>query len=200
MDRVKDKVVLIVGSVLILVGSVPSLEAQTSYKVRNSNEIALSLSGTTPLRNWKMSAQGLQGDAKMVISTLNQLIEIDSLTFSLPVRNLKGDQAAMDKDAYRVLKADRYKEIVFSLNSAKVEPEGEHLFLIKALGNLTVAGVTKEVTFTMHSKIAEDESISFTGSEVVRMSDYNVERPSLLLGTIRAGDKMTLTYTLIFSK
>ncbi len=41
-------------------------------------------------------------------------------------------------------------------------------------------------------------AISFAGSEQVKMSDYNVERPSILFGVIKAGDLMTLTYNLIF--
>ena len=198
---VTRSIILILSNVaFLLITTTESLEAQTSYKLSNSKEVFMSLSGTTPLQDWKMSAHGIQGDAQMVLSDENQLLGIEALTFTLPVRNLKGDKQAMDEDAYHALKADRYKEIIFKLSSANVESKGENLYLIKALGSLTVAGVTRALTLTMHSKISHDGSISFTGSEALQMSDYQVERPSLLFGVIRAGDKMTLTYTLIFSK
>jgi hypothetical protein len=177
-----------------------AFEFRARYKMQNSRDVVMYLAGTTPVRDWKMKAHGLQGEAQMVLAAENQLVGIDALTFSLPVRNLKGDQTAMDEDAYRALKADQYKEIVFLLKSAKVEPAGDQKYLIKALGTLTVAGVTKVVTLTMRGTVASDGSITFAGSETLRMSDYNVERPTLLFGVIRAGDEMTLTYKLIFSK
>jgi hypothetical protein len=50
----------------------------------------------------------------------------------------------------------------------------------------------------MAGEIARDGRVTFVGSEQVKMSDYNVERPSILFGVIKAGDLMTLTYTLVF--
>jgi hypothetical protein len=170
------------------------------YRLSPSRDVVMNLSGTTPLKDWTMSAHGILGDARMVVTRGNKWAEIHSLTFSLPVYNLKGEGHGMDDDAYIALKADRYKDIVFKLTSATVEPQSEHLYLIAALGTLTVAGVARTVTLKMHSQVARDGSITFTGSENVKMSDYQVERPSLLFGAIRAGDEMTLSYTLIFVK
>jgi hypothetical protein len=42
--------------------------------------------------------------------------------------------------------------------------------------------------------------VTFTGSQHLKMSDYDVERPSLLFGAIKASNDMTLTYKLIFKK
>lgn len=146
-----------------------------------------------------MTAHGLQGTALMILDG-GKLIGIDTLTFTLPVLNLKGEDAAMDKSAYKALKANRYKDITFRLSSASLEPDIDLDGVVEAKGELSVAGVTRAVTLTMKSSIASDGSISFTGSEAVKMSDYNVERPSVLLGAIKAGNAMTLSYTLIFSK
>jgi len=176
------------------------IDARIGYKMRNTNDVVMYLSGTTPVKNWQMRAHGLQGQGQFIISGDNKIVNIDALNFSLPVRNLKGEEPAMDRDAYRALKADQYKEITFTLKSATVLSVGGDSYRIKALGNLTVAGVTREVTLTMQSRVAEDGSVSFIGSELLRMSDYNVERPSILFGVIRADDEMRLTYTLIFSK
>ncbi len=169
------------------------------YRLSPSNDVVMNLAGTTPIRDWKMSAHGLTGSAKMVTSD-NNLLEIQSLTFSLPVYNLRGEERGMDNDCYAALKANRYREIVFVLISASVAQQGQHAYVIAARGTLTVAGVTQFVTLKMHSRVAENGSIIFTGMENVRMSDYNVERPSVFFGVIRAGDEMTLSYNLIFTK
>ena len=175
-------------------------DAQMAYKMSHSRDVAITLSGTTPLHNWTMSAHGLMGGAEMTLCPDNRLLYITALTFSLPVRNLKGQSAGMDNDSYKALKADRYPEIVFQLTSATIEPLGDHRYVITALGNLTVAGIMRAVSMTMDAQIVSDGSIIFTGAQKLKMSDYNVERPSILFGALRAGDEMTLTYTLIFIK
>ncbi len=184
---------------LASVWSAQSRMGETTYTMSNSNAVGMNLSGSTPLSAWTMNAHGISGTAKMAV-THGQLRDINALTFSLPVYNLKGPHSAMDDAAYRALKADQYKDIEFHLASANVEPRGDHGYLVTAEGTLTVAGVTRAVTLTMHSHLSPDGSITFTGAQNLRMSDYNVERPSLLFGVIKARDEMTLNYTLIFTK
>jgi polyisoprenoid-binding protein YceI len=170
------------------------------YRMSSSPQVVLNLAGTTPLKDWTMSAHGLTGDARMVVTKDNGLLDILSLTFRLPVYNLKGEQRAMDDDCYAALKANRFREIVFVLISASVAPKREHAYSIAARGTLTVAGVTRFVTLKMCGEVASDGSITFNGLENLKMSDYNVERPSVFFGVIRAGDDMTLSYNLIFTK
>jgi polyisoprenoid-binding protein YceI len=180
------------------IGSSKAEEA--TFKLSSSNDVVMNIAGTTPLKNWTMMAHGLCGDAKMTVTKDNHLAEIQELCFNLPVHNLKGEGSGMDNDAYKALKADQYHDIVFRMISANIEPRDAHHYDVKARGNLTVAGVTREVVLQMAGNAAKDGSITFAGSEQVKMSDYNVERPSILFGVIKAGDVMTLTYNLIFIK
>lgn len=171
-----------------------------TYRMSTSNDVWMYLAGSTPVKDWKMTAHGLHGEAQMQVSKDNQLLSIEGLAFSLPVHNLKGEGGSMDEHAYRSLKADQYKEITFSLISSTVEPLGPGSYSVKTLGNLSVAGVTRPVTLSMRAQVQRDGSLLFTGAEHLKMSDYNVERPSVLFGIIKADDAMTLTYNLIFSK
>jgi hypothetical protein len=170
-----------------------------TYKLSQSKDVVLNLLGTTPVRDWKMTANGLTGDATMVVIN-NALTEIRALSFALPVQNLHADVAAMEEDAHEALKADRHKEITFVLKNARIELQTNNSYLVTALGSLSVAGVTREVTLMMHSQINSQGTITFAGTQLLKMSDYDVERPSLLFGAIKAGNDMTLTYRLIFKK
>lgn len=173
---------------------------QATYRLAQSKDVVMNLAGTTPIRNWNMTAHGLSGEAQMIVTSSDRLSNITALRFSLPVHNLKGDGDGMDNDAYKALKADLYPSIDFQLISAKIDSHGNGNYLVHAQGTLSVAGVTREVILEMTGTVVDNGSITFHGAEEVKMSDYNVERPSLLLGLIKAGDTMTLTYTLVFVK
>jgi polyisoprenoid-binding protein YceI len=175
------------------------LKPHAVYRMKSSNDVVMYLAGTTPVKNWKLVAHGLEGNAAIVLSPDNALRAIDALTFSLPVDNLKGEEAAMEERAHEALKSERFKNILFVLNNATIDKEGDG-YLVTAYGKLTVAGVTKDVVLDMKGKVSSDGSIAFAGAQPVKMSDYNVERPSLLFGIIRADDEMQLRYSLVFTR
>lgn len=172
---------------------------ESTYRLSASKDVVMNLSGTTPVKNWSMSAIGLSGEAKLGV-TANGLAAVEDLVFVLPVHNLKGEVKAMDEDAYEALKADQHKEITFKLISATIAPQPNNASMVEAQGTLTVAGVTRQVTLKMYAYVNRDGSVTFTGSKKLKMSDYDVERPSLLFGAIKASNDMTLTYKLIFTK
>lgn len=170
------------------------------YKLSGSRNVCIRITGTTPIHDWSMCAIGLSGEARMLVTEDDGLEEVRSLDFALPVCNLRGDVRAMDNDAHAALKCDRYKEITFKLIAAKVEPKGAGTYSVSAMGKLTIAGITRTVTLRMRSRMQPDGTITFAGEEQLRMSDYNVERPSLLFGAIKADDVMTLSYSLAFTE
>lgn len=173
---------------------------ESTYRLSASKDVVMNLSGTTPVKDWSMTANGLSGEAKLDIASNGLLAAVEDLIFVLPVHNLKGEVKAMDEDAYEALKADRHKEIVFKLKNAAIAPHQNNVSLVEAEGTLSVAGVTRQVTLKMYAFVNRDGSVTFTGSKKLKMSDYDVERPSLLFGAIKASNDMTLTYKLIFTK
>jgi hypothetical protein len=175
-------------------------KAESTYRLSASKDVIMNLSGTTPVKDWSMTANGLSGEAKLGVASNGLLSVVEDLVFVLPVHNLKGEVKAMDEDAYEALKADQHKEIVFKLATAAIVPQPNNTSLVEAEGSLSVAGVTRKVTLKMYAFVNRDGSVTFTGSKKLKMSDYDVERPSLLFGAIKAGNEMTLTYKLIFTK
>ena len=121
------------------------LQAQPIYKIMDSKGIDMKLSGTSTLHKWAMEAKTFNGEATFGFGPANehQLTSLTSLTFSLEVQNLKSDEKALDKNAYKALKSNEYKDIFYKLISANVLPEKENKYQIKTEGSLTIAGVTK---------------------------------------------------------
>jgi polyisoprenoid-binding protein YceI len=167
--------------------------AQANYK-SGDKQTVMTLYGTSTLHNWEMKARTFNCDAQFVV-TNNELTGLQALSLTLPVRNLKSEKESMNDNAYEALKEDKYKNIIFKMTSAKVANNQ-----ITALGNLTIAGVTKPVTLTAATKVNADGSVSCSGQVALKLSDFGIERPSFVFGTMKVGDALTLNYALVFSK
>jgi ABC-type antimicrobial peptide transport system permease subunit len=92
------------------------------------------------MHDWTMTSSGASYSASLVVNEEGNLIKIDEVVVKLPAESLKSKEKAMDKNAYKSLNTDKYKEITFSLTSSKVVQNK-----ITCSGNLTIAGTTKPI-------------------------------------------------------
>ncbi len=190
---------LIIYSLLLSCAFVPSLRAQTAYKA-SSKSATMTLYGTSTLHDWTMTATVFTANGQFTVTPDNQLTALNALTVTLPVHNLKSEHDGMNDNAYDALKADQNKNITFQLKSATVTSSGGSKYQIAALGSLSIAGVSKAVTLNTSAVVNADGSISCAGTVPLKLSDFNIERPSFMLGTMKVGDALTLNYSLIFVK
>jgi polyisoprenoid-binding protein YceI len=179
--------------------------ATNEYKLQPTGAVAmrltgtLNLFGTSTLHNWEMSAHQLQGSAQFDIEN-GQLSAVSALTFILPVKNLKGDKDGMNDNAYDALKADKYKDIRFVMSNSRLESNGGGKYTIHANGNLTIAGATRPIVMDVKAQVNSDGTVGCTGTYALKMSEYNIDRPSFMFGAMKTGDALTLSYSLVFVK
>ncbi len=194
---VRLKVILLIGFTICF--AFPhATNAQTNYTV-DSNSV-INIKGTAPLHNWGMTAHAFTGSAKFSFGENNELRAVSEFSLNLPVHNLMSEDRGMEKSAYKALKEDKFKDIVFELTSAMFIKSGSEHYLILLHGNLTMAGVTQPTTLKTSACINKDGTILCTGSLPLYLSDYNIQRPSFLLGTMKVGDVLVLNYNLLFVK
>jgi polyisoprenoid-binding protein YceI len=185
-----------------IMGFSSSLHSQTIYKINDSKDIDMKLSGTSTLHKWAMDAKTFSGEAQFgfKVGSGEELASIKSLNFSLEVQNLKSGEKGLDKNAYKALKTGTYKDILYKLISATVSPVSNNKYLVKTNGSLTIAGVTKEVTMDVYCIVNKDASITCNGSKQLKMTDYQVKPPTFMLGAMKTGDAITLDFVLVYKK
>lgn len=168
-----------VTAVSLLVCS--QLYSQSVYKITDSKDIDMKLSGTSTLHNWAMNAQTFTGEAQFGFKSGSgdELTSLKSLSFNLNVTDLKSGEKGLDKNAYKALKTDQYKDILYKLGSATVMPVKDGKYLIKTKGKLSIAGVTKDVAMDVYAVINKDGSITCKGSDKLLMTDYQVKPRNL---------------------
>jgi polyisoprenoid-binding protein YceI len=192
----------IVMTALYLTGALQYAQAQATYKIQDTKDIDMKLSGTSTLHNWVMNAKNTTGAAQFGFIGIgdSHLSSLTSLNFSLIVTDLKSGESGLDKNAYKALKADKFKNIDYKLTSAVIMPESEGKYLIKTKGKLTIAGVTKDTEMDVYAVVNKNGSITCTGSDKLNMTDYSVKPPKFMLGAMKTGDAITLNYTLLYKK
>ncbi|TZF86244.1 YceI family protein (plasmid) [Pedobacter sp. BS3] len=150
--------------------------------------------GTSNLHDWDMKAQTFTCDAQFTFKA-GELSDISQLDFTLPVKNLKSKETSMDGRAYKALKAEQFNKISFKLNTADVSGQ-----TIKATGNLTIAGVTKNIALNATARVNADGSVTCTGSKKIKMTDFKIEPPTFMMGALKTGDEVTIEFALKFNK
>ena len=119
----------------------------------------------------------------------------------IPARSLRSFRrgrpysSRMDGIMYEKLLVETHPEIRFELESVKplkeVAEDGKSVKL-EAVGKLTVAGVTKSITFPLTVSPAEENGLKIEAKTAMKMSDFNIDPPVALAGTIRTGDDVTV--------
>jgi polyisoprenoid-binding protein YceI len=196
-----QKLILLIITILNIV-FFQTLQAQSTYKITNSKDVGLKLSGTSTLHNWTMETKTVSADGQFKFEAGNdaKLQSLQSFIFSFQVKSLKSDKKGLDNNAYESLKADQFKEISFKLISATVVPQQKNKYLIKSVGHLSIAGSTKEIIINVNCQVNQDKTITCTGSQKLNMTDYKVKPPTFMLGAMKTGDEVTIDFILVLKE
>jgi polyisoprenoid-binding protein YceI len=179
------------------------LAQSDSYEILDKSTIQVE--GTSTLHDWtsdveeftsyiKFNTDALEGD------TLNNPVE--SLSLTIPVKSIESGKGGMNRRTYDALKSDDFPNIMFQMNKAELVNADSALtsMELNVEGNLTIAGTSKTITLPVTGTKQDDGSFKFTGEYELNMKDYDVDPPSAMLGTIKAGEMVTVSFEIYVGK
>ncbi|MCM4158314.1 YceI family protein [Antarcticibacterium flavum] len=188
---------LVLGSILMMVVTTQISIAQT-YNLNNSAS-NLKIEGTSNVHDWEIEAKDQKG--KLVAELDNgQLVKISQLEFTVVAESLKSGKSGMDKNTYKALKTDKNKNITYKLNKVNnIDCVSSGSCKVVTSGTLNIAGSSRPIDITFDAKVSGDK-ITLTGSQELKMTDYKVDPPTAMFGTITTGDKVNVKFQTTFSK
>jgi hypothetical protein len=170
--------------VLLLLFRYP-VTAQSNFELKGDTD--MEVKGTSTLHDWTMKSSKGEGTALMVLEN-GSLKKINHILFRLPAESLKSSKSGMDKNAYNALDSKTYPNILFEARDLDVNG-----YQIKAKGKLTIAGKSVETEFPVKVK-KENNTFVFEGSYSCKLSDFSIDPPTAMLGTIKTGDNIDLSF------
>lgn len=116
----------------------------------------------------------------------------------VPVRSLRSNKAAIDKNLRRAMRAEEHPNVSFHLKhyAATSRPAANDTVVIEAAGSLTVAGRERPVSLEARAYLTA-EGVWLEGNKTLRMSDFGIKPPTMMLGTLKVRDPITVHYRLL---
>ena len=178
-------------SILLLISTDFALGQQQVYKFHSG---VIEVSGFTNNYNWKMKTDSV--DCRSQITLINrQLKAINSLSLTVPVNKLSSPNTYMDRIAHKTLKSYPFDKIYFHYVKSEILPwDDKDQYLIKASGNLTVAGVTQAIKMDLIATVITDGTITFAGTHKLKLSTFQVTPKKSLMGTLKTSDDVTVNF------
>jgi polyisoprenoid-binding protein YceI len=162
-----------------------------TYSFNSSSTVQIH--GTSTLHDWTSDVTEFTGTFKR--DNGNGIEAIQSLQFEIKAESIKSGKGGMDKRTYSALDVKKHPTITYSLNNiAKQDATSDGWALYNSAGELEIAGTKKEVTFAVEGKENADGTVEFRGSTDLLMSEFGIDPPSAMLGTVRSGDEITIEF------
>lgn len=153
----------------------------------------VTVKGTSTLHDWHMTstdatieAAFVQDDAKMT--------QLQSVAVTVPIASLHSGKSAMDKNAYEALQTKAHPNIRFVLQAPAQVSQAGSSFKLPLQGKLTVAGTSRDITVPTTCTRNANGSLACTGSIAMKMTDFGVKPPVLMMGTLKTGNDITVDF------
>lgn len=170
-----------------------------------SSDYSMTIDGTSNVRDWSAEITSMEGVLILREGASEDLSswspeDLISLELQIPVEDIDTDTRRLTSNIHKYLKEDNQPVITFELQRIiSVEPAGNSI-AIQAEGVVTAAGKAHTTVMNVTAEQAGNGMIQFSGNQQLKMTDFDIEPPTAMLGAIRAVDEVTINYTVHFNR
>jgi polyisoprenoid-binding protein YceI len=182
---------LFAGAVLL---AVPALIAASALPLTFASGSKVWVSGTSTVRSWRCESTQVSGSADAATTEL-AAIGTARGDITIPLSTLDCRNGTMNGHMRTALKAQQNPTIRFRATSVRVTPSGSE-GTVAMTGQLTIAGQTRDVTVN-GTAVREGNTLRVRGTEQLTMTDFGVQPPRLMAGTMRVHAPVTVGFDVV---
>lgn len=169
-----------------------------SYNLNNKVSSVL-IDGTSNIHDWTIEAKNTGGTLKVEFDE-GKLEKVEKLEFTVVAESLESGKSGMDKNTYKALNTDKYKNITYKLKKVNgIEKLSGNDYTVNTIGSLTVAGVSKDINLKFNFK-CDSDILVLAGQYNLDMTDFGIDPPTAMFGTIKTGEKVVVKFDTHFNK
>jgi len=175
------------------------IEISGDWKLVSESQVGYRINERIALKTFETIGRSSEvtGSLKILDSQITQA------TFEVDMKTLQSDSGGRDAQFNgRIMDTDKYPTATFVLTKAITlvdKPRNGLTINNTAIGNLTLRGTTKEVTFSLTSTL-ENSVITVIGQIPIQFDEWKIPNPSVPLVFIYTEPNCILEFSLKFEK
>lgn len=188
----------IISVVLVTMSFSFSLLAQTETHFVTSiiSGSTLQINGTSNIRDFQCVYEGVfnPDTLKHTVTFKERKLEVTGDTLHLKIDSFECGKKGLNRDFRNTL---NYSEFP-SIDISPIGFSKNDSLLSKMNVSISLAGVAKEYLLDFNSESSSNELFRITGSQRLKMSDFNIDPPKALFGLIKVDDELVIVFDMIF--
>lgn len=168
--------------------------------LRLKPESRLWFEGTSTVRDWSCKAPSIQAaidaesGAPAAVLDGRKAVRTVDLTFPVASLDCQNGNRTMNNHMRNALNATQHQNIRFTLNEYTLAKASTTTGSLQ--GTLMINGQTRPITVPVQFANAEG-ALRVTGSYPLAMTQWGVQPPRLMMGTMKVGDTVTVNFDLL---
>lgn len=184
---------------LAIAGSIAWAKLNESLRVQPASSLAVA--GTSTVKSFECKAKTMDATVESITddairSVLAGLKGVGGVTFTVAAAQLDCGNGTMNGHMLKALKAKEFANITFALASYELGTRADTT-TVQMRGTLTLSGAQKEITLDAVATQGPDGSLRVAGTYPLNMKEYGIKPPTLMLGTMRVGEKVNVKFDLL---
>ncbi len=176
------------------------VRAQNSEALTFDQETRIWVEGTSTIHDWSCEAEEFSGTVTPAPDAEQPLPNLQSTSLTISVEQFECGKSKMNRKLREAFKIDDHPTIEFEAStiSAQVASAGSGpatSLLVK--GDLTMAGTTRTIEVRTEGYDPADGRLKFTGQHTLDMTDYQMDPPTAIWGTIKTGEEVTVRFEVL---
>ncbi|NQV74275.1 YceI family protein [bacterium] len=184
-------------ALLMLVSLAPNAYAQANaqrVKYVFDSDSKLSIDGTSTIHDWTCEIEKFDGTFTIDPQSTAQNLSISAGKLIVKLDDIECGKGTMNKKLRAALSGNKADNVTFTLESTTSTDKPLDLIGLGLSGSLKIAGVSKSVEMDATARYTQNDSVQLEGFLSLDMTDYGVDPPTAILGTLHTGDKVTVRF------
>lgn len=204
-----------IAALALAVGTIPVAPAfaEQPLMLRSSETVSshIEVRGTSNVRDWDAESTRIEGaleignaESRSPDIILGRLLEGEipevKATVRIPAQSLTSSSRRLTANMHGYMNVSDYPYIIFELRSIESIDADEEAGLetgqglvTRVTGSLSVSGQSRETSLPV-VWVREDGFLRLSGEVELKMSDFGIDPPTMMLGALRTADEVMVSF------
>ena len=159
------------------------------------------IKGTSTVRSFECKAGALDAKVETAAPGATAALmggdkAVTAASVTVPAAQIDCNNGTMNEHMKKALKVKEHPTIEFRIGSYTLS-KGSEGMQAELTGTLTLGGVEKPITVQALGKDEGDGRLRVTGTHEIRMTEYGLKPPTLMLGTMKVNERVNVGFDLL---